>query len=250
MEKYNSYSLIQVGLWLRYLQKAEYLNMKSLRQGVNILLDELKSLRFTVSISGSYNLLVFLKKYKELDENEIIGAKRAKELSDIMLTLEQIIFAESQTKYYYITSERRYNLDYLLESPNRLFAEEVFQSLTELCKYDFEESFKCLAYEVPTAAAFHMLRATEGALKELYFSFIKQKRVRIPMWENMVSQLEKKTRNKPPKQLLEALDNIRKSYRNPTSHPEATYTISQAEDLMGLCIDVVNKIHQAIQNNA
>lgn len=224
--------------------------MKSVRNGVKIILRELESFRFNVSKSGAYELELFIKKYSEIDDDEIVGSERGNELSAIMLALENIVFAEAQTKHHYVTSERRYNLKYLLESPDKLFSDGVFHSLPELCKYDFIESFRCIAYEVPTAAAFHMLRSTEGVLKELYFSFVKRKRVKIPMWRNMLNHLEKKTRNKPPEPLLEALDNIRKSYRNPTNHPEAVYTISQAEDLMGLCIDVVNKMHYAIQKNA
>ena len=250
MEKHNSYPLITIGLWLRHLQNAHNFKMSSVRTGAKTIIEELNNFRFSVSIVGSQKLSKYLNKYSELEESEIVGAERANELSTIMLTLENIIFAESQTKFHYITSERRYNLNYLLESPDKLFASDVFNSFPELCKFDFGESFRCIAYDVPTAAAFHMLRATEGYRRELYFSFIKKNRVKTPMWGNMVAQLEKKIRNKPPKELLEALDNIRKSYRNPTNHPEATYTISQSEDLMGLCIDVANKIHQAIESNA
>jgi hypothetical protein len=250
MEKYNSYALIELGLWIRHLRNAKNLNMKSIKEGSKTLIENLDKFRFSVSKVGAQHLTIFVAENSDADEQEIINDFLAQKLTNIMSTLESIIFAEAHTKFHYITSERRYNLTYLLDKPDKLFASNVFNELPELCKYDFEECFKCIAYEVPTGAAFHMLRATEGFLKELYFSFIKQKRVKTPMWGNMVSQLEKKTRNKPPKELLEALDNIRKSYRNPTNHPEATYTISQAEDLMGLSIDVINKIHLAIRNNA
>lgn len=250
MKKYSSYSLIEIGLWLRHLRDAENLTMKSVRSGNDVILRELENFRFNVSISGSIILANFMSSLNEVDDEERLGSARAKELEDIIGTLEEIIFAESRTKFHYVTSERRYNLEFLVESPDRLFSDGVFELLPEISRYDFKEGFKCVAYETPTAAAFHMLRATEGVLKELYFSFIKQKRVKTPMWGNMLSQLEKKTRNKPSSALLEALDNIRKSYRNPTNHPEAIYTISQTEDLMGLCIDVVNKMHVAIQKNA
>ena len=250
MKKYSSYSLIQIGLWLRHLRHSENIKIKSVRDGNDIILSELKNFNFNVSISGSRILANFISSLSEVDGDERLGTARKKELDDIIETLENIIFAEAATKFHYVTSERKYNLEFLIESPGRLFSDGVFESLPEISKYDFTEGFKCLAYETPTAAAFHILRATEGILKELYFSFIKQKRVKIPMWGNMLSQLEKKTRNKPSSVLLEALDNIRKSYRNPTNHPEAIYTLSQTEDLMGLCIDVVNKMHVVIRENA
>lgn len=250
MKKYSSYDLILIGLWIRHLQKAENLNIKSVRLGYDSITEGFKSFNFNVSVSGSVIFENYISELKDIDRSELLGSQRASELKDIISTLENIIFAEARTKFHYVTFDRRYNLEYLLDFPEKLFSDGVFSSLPELSKYDFQESFKCIAYEAPTAAAFHMLRATEGLLKKLYFSFVKQKRLKMPMWGNMVNQLQKKTRNKPSSVLLEALDNIRNSYRNPTNHPEAIYTISQAEDLLGLCIDVVNKMHVSIKENA
>ncbi len=246
MKKQLSYSLILIGLWVRSLQHAESLSIKSVKKGINVIKEDLENFQFNVSISGTSRLIKFTLKLDEADENELIGKTRANDLEDIMKKLENIIYAESCTKFYYVTSERRYNHNYLIESPDKLFSNEVFNSLPIICKYDFSESFRCLAYEVPTASAFHILRGTEGYLKELYFAYIKRNREKKPMWNNMVNQLKNKSRNSPPASLLDALDNIRKSYRNPTNHPEAIYSISEAEDLIGLCIDVVNKIYKAI----
>ena len=89
--------------------------------------------------------------------------------------------------------------------------------------------FRCLAFELPTAAAFHILRATEGLLKECYLFRIKRKRLKNPMWSGMLQQLQQLKMNRWPEPLLEALNNIRKSYRNPTSHPEATFTMDEAQ---------------------
>ena len=65
------------------------------------------------------------------------------------------------------------------------------------------------------------------------------------MWGPLVSQMRQRTR-RPPESLLSNLDNIRVSYRNPTQHPDAVYDIHMAQDLFGLCIDVVNQMCQAI----
>ncbi len=62
------------------------------------------------------------------------------------------------------------------------------------------------------------------------------------MWTNMLDQLKAKKRDKPPKPLLDSLDMIRANYRNPTQHPEATYNIDSAQDLMGVCVDLINKM--------
>ncbi len=52
----------------------------------------------------------------------------------------------------------------------------------------------------------------------------------------------KKRRSSPPVELLNNLDNIRTSFRNPTQHPDKVYDIQEAQDLFGLSIDVVNRM--------
>lgn len=50
------------------------------------------------------------------------------------------------------------------------------------------------------------------------------------------------TSDNPQKELLDNLDNIRVSFRNPTQHPEKRYDIDEAQDLFNLCIEVVNRM--------
>jgi hypothetical protein len=60
------------------------------------------------------------------------------------------------------------------------------------------------------------------------------------MWGNMVQHL--KSKRDKDESLLQRLDYIRNTYRNPTSHPEARYNLEQAKDLLGLCIEVINSM--------
>ena len=242
MEKHSGYSLIQIGLWVRHLQGAERLTLKSVRLGINIILPEFDKFQLNVSKSGSMQLKTFMDNLSSIDDDETLGNDRAKELSDLMLTLEHIIFAESKIKYYYVTTDKKHNTVYLMDQPEKLFRDGVFKRLPQLSQYDFIEGFKCMTFEIPTAAAFHILRATEGVLKDCYFSNVKRNRVKRPMWGNMLKQLKERKKNRLPDALLACLDNIRESYRNPTNHPEAVYDIDEAEDLLGLCIDVTNKM--------
>jgi len=242
MEKHSGYSLVQIGLWVRHLQRAERLTLKSVRSGINIILSEFDKFQLNVSKSGSMELKTFIDNLSSIDDDETLGSDRAKELSYLMLTLENIIFAEARIKHYYVTTDKRYNTDYLMDQPEKLFKDGVFKKLPQLSQYDFVEGFKCIVFEIPTAAAFHILRATEGVLKDCYFSNVKRNRVKRPMWGNMLKQLMERKKNRLPGALLRCLDNIRESYRNPTNHPEAVYNIDEAEDLLGLCIDVTNKM--------
>ncbi|MDQ8037424.1 MAG: hypothetical protein REI12_08385, partial [Pedobacter sp.] len=104
----------------------------------------------------------------------------------------------------------------------------------------------CILFGEATAAAFHILRATQSVLKSYYYIHRKQNRLANPMWANMIDQLRAKTKNKPPAALLSALDLIRTEYRNPTQHPHATYQIDSAQDLLGVCIDVIGKMAEEL----
>lgn len=242
MKRYTAYSLILIGLLIRYLRHTENNSVKDVRKGIKDLLTDFERLGLNVSKSGAIKLEVFLDSLSSIDDNELLGNKLATELTKLMDTLESILFAEARTKHYYVTTDRRYNTKYLMEYPNKLFKNGVFGRLPELSQYDFTEGFKCIVFERSTAAAFHILRGTEGVLKDCYLINVKKKRVKTLMWGNMLKHLQERKKKKFPEILLEALDNIRRSYRNPTNHPEAVHSMDEAEDLLGLCIDVVNKM--------
>jgi hypothetical protein len=65
------------------------------------------------------------------------------------------------------------------------------------------------------------------------------------MWGPMIEHL-KKRRNAPQKTLIDHLDHIRINFRNPTQHPDAIYDIDQAQDLLAVSIDVVNRMVQEL----
>lgn len=161
-------------------------------------------------------------------------------------TLENIVFAEAITKKIYILPKRRFSTAYLLTEPSKLLKDGAYAKLEEIAKGDFSSSCRCILFGEATAAAFHILRATESVLKSYYFHHRKQKRLTKPMWGPMVDQLRAKAKNKPPQSLLSSLDLIRVAYRNPTQHPEATYEIDSAQDLFGVCLDAIGKMTQEL----
>src|SRR5687767_6428536 len=105
---------------------------------------------------------------------------------------------------------------------------------------------KCIAFERPTAAAFHILRGTEDVLRSYYRRMVRNGRIKSSMWGAIVQDLRKRGATKAHVTLNNHLDNIRSSFRNPTQHPEAIYDIHEVQDLWAVCIDVVNRMHKAL----
>lgn len=147
----------------------------------------------------------------------------------------------------YVISERRFPTDRLLSDIGSLFGKDIFRRLPPFGQQDFVEAGKCLAFERPTAAAFHMLRGIESILRHYYCSKIKRKRSDL-MWAAMVQSM----RSMPlrfPKILLNQLDHMRDGFRNPTAHPEKIFDIDEAQDLLSICIDAANRMILGLDKN-
>ncbi len=241
MKAFSPYAFIHTGLIIRLLRHSKGFAIKAIIEEANRLAENLNEAGFLVSIEGLDDLQKFSNKLKsdsnierQINENEIY------ELSEIMNVVEKMVFAESQTKRVYVLTERRFSLDCLLNHPERMFKTGVFMKLPALARFDLVQGFICILLAMSTAAAFHILRATEGILRSYYFIKVKRGREKNPLWGNMLKELLAK--KKPNEKLLNRLQYIKDTCRNPTSHPEAVYSLEEAQDLLGICIDVINSM--------
>jgi hypothetical protein len=166
----------------------------------------------------------------------MLNTVEATKLREIMADLRKTLFAEAQGNIAFIVTDKRIDVNKLLFDVQSLLAPTVFAQLPSVAQHDFIEGAKCIAFERSTAAAFHLLRGTEAVLRHFYVSIVQRKRSPL-MWGPMVQSLRQR-RNPPDGVLLDNLDNIRRSFRNPTQHPE----IQEVQDLFGLCVDVVNRM--------
>jgi hypothetical protein len=162
-----------------------------------------------------------------------------------MKELWPTLAAESGGMKAYIISERRFQVERLVTDVGGLFATGAFEKLPVLSQQDFSEAAKCLAFERATAGAFHMLRGTESMLKHYYCCKVRRKRADL-MWGPMIISMRRFPK-RFPQPLLNHLDHIRSSFRNPTAHPEKMFDIDEAQDLLSICIDVANRMVQDLK---
>jgi hypothetical protein len=50
------------------------------------------------------------------------------------------------------------------------------------------------------------------------------------------------TGNIPKRIIVDHLKNIGQNFRNPTQHPDMIYDIDEVQNLLALCLDVVNRM--------
>lgn len=241
MRSLNPYLFIHTGLLIRLLRHSQGFIISLIVSEADRLMENLDAAGFQVSLAGTRELKNFITALRgDQNQQRMITKEETNSLTATMSVIEKMVHAEAQTKLIYVVTEGRFSLDYLMNHPDKMFAPDVFQRLPPLAQYDISEGFMCVVLARPTAAAFHVLRATEATLKKYYFTRIRRGRDKNPMWASMLSKLV--ARRDKDQGLLQKLDFIRGTYRNPTSHPEAKYTLDTAQDLLGLCLDAINSM--------
>lgn len=178
------------------------------------------------------------------EESRALTGDEADKVRAAANTGRETLLAEASGKVAYIAEDKRYTVEKLTDQIETLFAVGVFDELPTIAQEDFTASGRAIAFMLPTAAAFHILRGTEAALRGYYARLVLRGRIAEPrMWAAIVADLRAKS-TPPPDLLTTSLDSLRKHYRNPTQHPDKSYDIDEVQDLLASAIDVVNQMHR------
>jgi hypothetical protein len=205
------------------------------------LLEQLELLALPVSSKACTGLGPLLAELEAMDATAEIGEDRARKIREAFTRIDTTLTAEVQLRHAYVLVTRRLPLENLLDNPAGLFPIGVFSQLPPIAQSDFTEAGKCIAYGVGTAAAFHTMRGLEAVLRAYYRAVVRRKRIKVLMWGPMVEHLRRRS-DAPPKTLLDNLDNVRVNFRNPTQHPDATYDLDGAQDLLALAVELVGRL--------
>jgi hypothetical protein len=151
---------------------------------------------------------------------------------------------------YFISKKGVYSTKDLVENAHHQVPESSRSHLSSQSKLDFDQAGKCIALDVPTAAAFHLLRGTEVLVREYYELVVpgpKRAKAKMRNW-GVYIKLMKQNQGDPS--VLSLLDHMRDAYRNPVTHPEENYTDDRAQVLFGLCVSAVVLLVEAIQRES
>jgi hypothetical protein len=212
----------------------------SILDNIERFLENTNLFNLNVTNRASYALISFQSKLKLKPEKYSLTSTNASDLQKIMVNIANTLYAESAGLMTYIVTEKRIDVSKLLNNIESLFPPNVFNSMTDIAKIDMNEAGKCIAFNRPTAAAFHLLRGTESMIRELYDKKVKRNKISSNLWSPIIVDL--KNKKKISGDLFNSLDNIRLSYRNPTQHPEKVYDIEEVQNLFSLCVDATTKI--------
>ena len=142
-----------------------------------------------------------------------------------------------------------YNTRMLIEHAEDKFPECVREVLPSEMLYDLRQAGRCLAFEVPTACAFHIFRATEVLILR-YYEVLSGHRWTIKQrdWGHYITELHKLQNVNTD--VMMRLDEIRKFERNPNIHPETSVSLDRAPLLFELCSGVIYTMGDEIRKLA
>lgn len=250
MRRQTIYNYYFFGTCLRYLQdvqeKFPIHGDGFVIENIDTFLSYLRAIDLPVTERVARELDTFKIELSETEKTSLLSEEQAKELISLMTKIRVTLEAELEGVKAFTTTPKIIDIQKLLDDVPNLFSPHVFNALPEISKYDFSEGGKCIAFERPTAAAFHILRGTESVLRLFYNSVIRRDRVKNLNWGSIISDLRKHRKTEKYNTLTNHLDNIRNSFRNPTAHPEAIYDIHEVQDLWGLCVDVTNRMIKVV----
>lgn len=213
-----------------------------IKEGIEEFIRRVNSLELPLTKKLIKPLFKFNDNIKNFPINYKISISEISYLKEIKDNIYNTLVAELSDKSMYHVSDKRIDVNKLLNNIASLMSPSVFDKIPEIAKYDFSEAGKCIAYECSTAAAFHILRGTEAILRLFYKKFT-NKDSKNKNWGAIINDLEK-PQYSSPNALVANLNNIRKNYRNPTQHPEKLYEIEETQDLFNLCIAIINQMSE------
>jgi len=146
---------------------------------------------------------------------------------------------------YIVTTKGGYDINILTLEPYKAFPSLLLHTIPH-AKYDVEQAARCLAFDVPTAAAFHLHRVNEIVLHRYWEVISKEpplKKSNVGAYLKAMESIKDKGWNPS---ILCALKQINELHRNPTLHPEQELNAEEAIVLFGIINSVVASMLTAI----
>ena len=133
---------------------------------------------------------------------------------------------------YFVTQKGGFDTLTLLDWGHLVFPQELQQKVPEAI-FDAQEAGKSLAFELPTAAGFHIFRATESVLRRYYDHVTSGKAP--PKVRSIAIYVRQLRIAKCAEEIIPAtLEQMAKLHRNPLIHPEVALTTDEAISTLGI----------------
>ena len=161
------------------------------------------------------------------------------------LQFETVLSAELATlATYHVTQKGIYSTADLIERAENALSPSVVAKLDSQMTLEIREAGKCLAFDVPTAAGFHTMRAVEAVLHAYYVEVCQpsDKDAKLDNWGAYISALHKRRTATPDPDIQEVevlLQQLKDRHRNLIMHPEIVLNADDAFTLFEIAQGVI-----------
>lgn len=144
---------------------------------------------------------------------------------------EPIMIAELQAMPIFLVPPRgAFDNAYLIDRGDTLFPTALLEKAPET-ELDVQQAGRCIAFNLPTAAGFHMHRANEAVLRRYYDWVMGDgQRPKVESMGTLLAALKKADAG--DKNIIAALDALKEFHRNPLMHPE--HTLADLDEAVNL----------------
>jgi hypothetical protein len=149
---------------------------------------------------------------------------------------------------YFVSKKAIYDTNDLILRADELFSEPIRQRLSDQVKHDVRETGKCLAFDLATAAGFHITRALEGVVLD-YLQILCPKEIASlkDSQRNLGNYIKMASDHEGDLKVCNSLDQFRDLHRNPLIHPETVLSVDEALTLLGIAQSAIVAIVMDIQ---
>jgi hypothetical protein len=164
-----------------------------------------------------------------------------------LATRLQIILAEELPKQaiYHVFPKRAYDTNILIEDATKVLSDDTRKMLSTEAERDIASAGRCLAFELPTAAVFHLMRALEATIRDYYAVVLGiMPKIKMRNWGSYIKNLREKGGDAI---VLNALTQIKDLHRNPVLHPELNLEMDEALSLLGIVESAISAMFADMQ---
>jgi hypothetical protein len=173
------------------------------------------------------------------------------EISSIVSKIKQlkmVLIAELRTSTsFVVTRAGIFDVNLLVNGAHEALDDDTIRRISKEVCDEFDAAGKCLAFNLPTAAGFHAMRAVERVIKRYLAEFMSQAEIsKLNNWGHYIASLERisasDARPKPSHEAIALLRQIKDIYRNPVIHPERILNSVEASTIFHSTIAAVSRV--------
>ena len=172
------------------------------------------------------------------DKSAKVDAYSSYRLTSTASRFQTILAAEMQTLDTYHASQKAlYSTQDLIERAEIVFPETIRSTVPQETINEVRAAGRCLAFELPTASGFHIVRATEAVIRDYYRAIVGTvPKLKARNWGAYIKFLKQKGADA---KITTVLEQMKDTYRNPIVHPEDVLEMEDAIILFGMAQGVI-----------